>query len=111
MLPGNCENPPLIAKLADSENDTILSAPGKALVLLRPTEQISDTPINLTQKRPPFMSVLGLLPPLELEDVKAAYKAKALEHHPDRGGNPSQFIRVKDAYEQALEFVAFQGSR
>lgn len=57
------------------------------------------------------MTVLGLLPPLELEDVKAAYKAKALEHHPDRGGNPAQFIRVKDAYEQALEFIAFQGSR
>lgn len=67
--------------------------------------------MDLMQTRPPFMAVLGLLPPLEMEDVKAAYKAKALEHHPDRGGNPAQFIRVKDAYQQALEFVAFQGSR
>ena len=36
--------------------------------------------------RPDFMAMLGLMPPYALEDVKAAYLAKAKELHPDKGG-------------------------
>lgn len=61
--------------------------------------------------RPSFMIELGLLPPYELADVKAAYHNKALAAHPDRGGNPSDFIRLKAAYDQAVEYVTFQGNR
>jgi hypothetical protein len=61
--------------------------------------------------RPSCMAVLGLLPPYELADVRAAYRDKALVAHPDRGGDPADFIRLKQAYDQAVEYVTFHGSR
>src|SRR5258708_4323043 len=61
--------------------------------------------------QPCFMSVLGLLPPYELEDIKAAYHAKALVAHPDRGGDQDDFIRLKDAYDHAVEYFTYKGSR
>ncbi len=33
------------------------------------------------------------------EDVKAAFRKKALEHHPDRGGTPEAFMAMKRAYD------------
>ena len=34
-----------------------------------------------------------------LEEVKAAFRRKALEHHPDRGGDPERVMAVKRAYD------------
>src|ERR1700679_3997388 len=61
--------------------------------------------------RPTFMTILGLLPPYELDDVKAAYHDKARTMHPDHGGNANDFIPLKEAYEHAIEYVTFHGSR
>jgi hypothetical protein len=61
--------------------------------------------------RPSFMAVLGLWPPYELADVKAAYRDKVLVAHPDRGGDPADFIRLKQAYDQAVGYATFRGSR
>src|SRR5262245_28619316 len=61
--------------------------------------------------RPPFMAVLGLLPPYELADVKAAYRDKVLAAHPDRGGDPADFVRLKQAYDQAVQYATFLGDR
>jgi hypothetical protein len=61
--------------------------------------------------RPSFMAVLGLLPPYELADVRAAYRDKVLVVHPDRGGDTADFIRLKQAYDQAVEYTTFHGSR
>jgi hypothetical protein len=57
------------------------------------------------------MAVLGLLPPYELEDVKAAFREKVLVAHPDRGGDPAAFIRLKEAYDQAVDYATFRWSR
>jgi hypothetical protein len=57
------------------------------------------------------MAVLGLLPPYTLEDVKAAYRDKVLQAHPDRGGNPADFVRLQEAYERAVEYASFRGDR
>jgi hypothetical protein len=45
-------------------------------------------------------AVLGLRPPCTLDDIKAAYRRRALEAHPDRGGAPGDFQAVEDAYRQ-----------
>ncbi len=37
-----------------------------------------------------------------LEQVKAAYRKKALEHHPDRGGSAASFMAIKRAYDVIL---------
>jgi hypothetical protein len=72
-----------------------------------PEAAAHDFPLD----RPPFMTVLGLLPPYELDDVKAAYRDKARLMHPDHGGNPAEFVHLKEAYEHAIEYVTFHGSR
>jgi hypothetical protein len=51
------------------------------------------------------------LPPYELADVRAAYRDKVLVVHPDRGGDKADFIRLKEAYDQAVEYTTFHGSR
>jgi hypothetical protein len=57
------------------------------------------------------MAVLGLLPPYELADVREAYRTKVFAAHPDRGGDPADFIRLTQAYDQAVEYATFRGSR
>lgn len=44
-------------------------------------------------------SVLGIPRKSSLDDIKKAYKRKALTHHPDRGGNPEEFKRIREAYD------------
>ncbi len=66
---------------------------------------------ELDVDRPSYMTVLGLLPPYELEDIKAAYRAKAKVAHPDHGGDPAEFMRLKEAYDQAIEYSKHRGSR
>lgn len=60
---------------------------------------------------PKCLATLGLLPPVTAEDVKQAYLLKAKEMHPDRGGDPEQFIRLQKAYEEANDFVRFKAGK
>ncbi|MFM7292274.1 MAG: DnaJ domain-containing protein [Planctomycetia bacterium] len=60
---------------------------------------------------PKCLSVLGLLPPVTAEDVKQAYLAKAKEMHPDRGGDPEQFILLQKAYEEANDYVRLKAGK
>jgi hypothetical protein len=57
------------------------------------------------------MVTLGLLPPYTFSDVKSAFRAKALETHPDRGGAKADFRKIHEAYDQAMEYVRFTGDR
>lgn len=43
--------------------------------------------------------VLGVPPGTPLESVHARYRELALQHHPDRGGDPEQMRRIGRAYE------------
>ena len=47
-------------------------------------------------------TLLGVPPGAPLEEVKAAFRRKALEHHPDRGGDAAAFIAVKRAYDRIM---------
>lgn len=60
---------------------------------------------------PECLAVLGLRPPVTLEDVKQTYLARAMAAHPDRGGDPAAFIRLKAAYEESQEYVKFKASK
>ena len=54
---------------------------------------------------PPCLVTLGLDRDADLEQVKASYRRLALVHHPDKGGEPAEFHRIKRAYDQALVFL------
>ena len=60
---------------------------------------------------PACLVVLGLRPPLTLEDVKQAYLAKAMAMHPDRGGDPAEFVKLQAAFEEANDYVKFKASK
>jgi len=47
-------------------------------------------------------TVLGVEREATVDELKRAYRRRALETHPDRGGDPSTFRAVQRAYEQAL---------
>jgi Leucine Rich Repeat (LRR) protein len=83
---------------------------GRANCLLG-TMYMIRMPIDEKQGRPDFMAALGLLPPYTHGDVKSAYRAKALATHPDRGGTSADFIKIHQAYQQAMEYVEYTGDR
>jgi hypothetical protein len=60
---------------------------------------------------PASLAMLGLRPPLTLEDVKQAYLAKAMAMHPDRGGDPAEFVKLRAAFEEANDYVKFKASK
>ena len=56
-----------------------------------------------SQKPAPPLSAwqtLGLEPGSDHEEIKKAYRQRALETHPDRGGEASAFRAVQKAYEK-----------
>lgn len=72
-----------------------------------------STPRNtlLEVQRPPFMAILGLLPPYTLEDIQAAYREKVKLAHPDRGGTAADFQTLHEAFERAQHYVKFHVDR
>jgi hypothetical protein len=44
-------------------------------------------------------ALLGVSPGASLAAIKAAFRRKALEHHPDHGGDAAAFIALKRAYD------------
>lgn len=54
------------------------------------------------EQRTSIWTVLGIPPRSPLAEIKRAYRSRALETHPDRGGDAELFRRVQRAYEQAV---------
>ena len=71
----------------------------------------SRDPSPASPHHPKCLAVLGLLPPVTAEDVKQAYLAKAMAMHPDRGGDPAQFVLLQKAFEEANDFVQFKAGK
>ena len=60
---------------------------------------------------PEFLVTLGLVPPVSVEDVETAYRAKAQAVHSDHGGSDAEFKVLQTAYERAKEYAAFREGR
>lgn len=52
-----------------------------------------------------WAAVLGVSPPYSLERIRAAYRARSREAHPDVGGSDAAFARLQAAYEEARAFL------
>jgi len=44
-------------------------------------------------------TILGVAKGATADTIKRAYKEKAKEHHPDRGGDASKFAEISNAYD------------
>jgi hypothetical protein len=76
----------------------------KAAVRPSSTASRDDAPPAGARAKPvdPY-ALLGLEASASLEDVKAAFRKKALEHHPDHGGTPAAFMAVKRAHDSIVK--------
>jgi hypothetical protein len=52
-----------------------------------------------------WFQVLGVKHDASREEIRAAHRAKALEHHPDRGGDSDYMSRINIARDQGLEGI------
>jgi hypothetical protein len=66
----------------------------------RPTASTEDD----ARARPvdPY-ALLGIEATATLDDVKAAFRKKALQHHPDHGGEAAAFMAMKRAYDAIVK--------
>ncbi|MFB6210174.1 MAG: J domain-containing protein [Halobacteriales archaeon] len=93
--------------LEASDIQTILvehEMPGAHLGSRLPFDTPDLTNPNGTQHRiQTAFAVLGVPPSASQAEIRDAYRAKIKEVHPDQGGDPEAFQRVKDAYAIAKE--------
>lgn len=54
-------------------------------------------------------TTLGLPCTASLGEIKLAYRRRAMEWHPDRGGDHAAMVRLNAAYEEASEYAAWRG--
>jgi molecular chaperone DnaJ len=45
-------------------------------------------------------TVLGIDQTASADEIKAAYRRLAKDHHPDKGGDPDRFMEIQNAYQQ-----------
>jgi DnaJ domain len=64
----------------------------------------SESPrARATSNATSIWQTLGLESSATLAEIKQAYRARALQTHPDRGGSAQEFRAVHSAYESALK--------
>jgi hypothetical protein len=56
-----------------------------------------------------WAAVLGLVPPFGIEDIRAAFRQKSKSAHPDAGGSSEAFVRLREAYEEAMAYCYSRG--
>lgn len=56
------------------------------------------------------LKVLDLRSPFTKEELVHAYRTKAFETHPDKGGNPDNFKKVQEAYETLFDLCVLSSN-
>jgi hypothetical protein len=69
-----------------------------------------DTVLLLGSGEEEWWQVLGVESEADTETVRNAYRALTRLHHPDVGGDPAEFKRLRRAYEQALAHLEQVGA-
>jgi hypothetical protein len=75
----------------------------RALVLV--SNYRPDLPEWVRKSTPRCILAFGLTMPCTADDVRAAYRRKVKQLHPDLGGDRREFLRLQAHFEQAMEFL------
>lgn len=62
-----------------------------------------DTALLLGDGRSPWWEVLGVKADASREDVRNAFRALSLVHHPDRGGKDEDFKRLNETFREGMK--------
>ena len=62
-----------------------------------------DTALLLGDGKAPWYEILGVKPDAGREDIRNAFKALSLVHHPDRGGRDEDFKRINEAFRAGMK--------
>lgn len=54
-----------------------------------------------------LFTTLGITPTNDPKVIKKAWRKKAHQHHPDKGGDAKEFNKAKDAYERIIASASF----
>lgn len=69
-------------------------------------DEPGDDSVERATPKDAAFTILGLPEAADTEQVKAAYRRKVKEVHPDHGGDPEEFKRVREAYATARRHAA-----
>ena len=64
-----------------------------------------DTALLLGDGKSPWFEILGVKADAKREDVRNAFRALSLVHHPDRGGKDEDFKRINEAFREGMKVV------
>jgi hypothetical protein len=81
----------------------------RATIALLYWELLGATESGSASVLPAWAAVLGIAPPFDSRQVRAAYRARSKEVHPDAGGDHDEFVRLQSAYEAARRYCDSQG--
>jgi hypothetical protein len=73
--------------------------------LVRASHYLPGLPDWARRDTPRCVAALGLRMPCSEEQLKAAYRAKVKQLHPDHGGDKRRFLWLQSQFEQALELL------
>lgn len=62
-----------------------------------------DTALLLGDGKAPWFEVLGVKADSTRADIRNAFRALSLVHHPDRGGRDEDFKRINDAFRDGMK--------
>jgi hypothetical protein len=62
-----------------------------------------DTALLLGDGKAPWYEVLGVKADATREDIRNAFRALSLVHHPDRGGRDEDFKRINEAFKAGMK--------
>ncbi len=66
-------------------------------------EATPDNDVFLLGNDTEWWKILGVSSKATKEEIKNGYKSMARVHHPDAGGTPEQFQKIRKAYEEAIQ--------
>lgn len=62
-----------------------------------------DTALLLGSGKSPWWEILGVKEDATRDDIRNAFRALSLVHHPDRGGKDEDFKRINEAFREGMK--------